>query len=358
MEPSRKPSVGVLLIGVLSLVGSAITLLMGIFMLFIPLLAPVSKTDNTPFAPGMFKAMMVLGSLFYVGPAVWGILTAIGLFRLKEWARISTIVFSVLLILMFGFGGLMTLLIPFPTPPNQDVNPAIMNGVRTTIGTFMFAVVAVGVWWLVFFNRAKVKQQFAASPTPAVGATTTEAISSSVAPVAVVAPRPPGRPLSLTIIAWLLLVGCLFVPLNLYLHTPVVLFTRIVAGWPAALYLLAVTAIHLYIGIGLLRLKPLARTIGVAYCLFLFVNAGVFYLAPGGRSRMLDLMQRSMALFPGMEEWQNQQVTTLFASTPFLWVAAISGLIVLVFPLYFLVTRKQAFEQAAAQNANVTSTAW
>jgi len=65
-----------------------------------------------------------------------------------------------------------------------------------------------------------------------------------------------------------------------------------------------------------------------------------------------------MALFPGMEEWQNQQVTTLFASTPFLWVAAISGLIVLVFPLYFLVTRKQAFEQAAAQNANVTSTAW
>src|SRR5215470_4214725 len=107
---------------------------------------------------------MYLAALVYLGPSAWGILTSIGLFRLKEWARISIIVFSVLLVAMSGLGGLMLLLIPFPTPPGQTVDPSVTSGVRLVMGVSCLLLISVGAWWLVFFNRAKVKQQFVAPP--------------------------------------------------------------------------------------------------------------------------------------------------------------------------------------------------
>jgi hypothetical protein len=347
-----KRSVGVTVIAILSLVGSLFTLLMGLLVATVPIFASKFGNRESPFDQRFSVVLMLLVSLTEVIPAVWGIATSIGLFRLKNWARISILVFSVLLILMSGFGVLTSLLFAFyPPPANQAIDPSIFAGIRIVLTVFWSALLVVGIWWLVFFNRAKVKQQFVpVQPAFAAGPPVETAYSIPVAPVVAVAPSAAGCPLSLTILAWLMLSGSLFIPLSLWLHAPTVLFTKIITGWPATACFLAYTALHLYVGIGLLRLKPVARTVGVAYYGFVFVNMAVFYLAPGGRLRMLDLIQRSQSMFPWMQPWPNQ-AGFRFDATPFLILGACSGLVGLLVPLYFLITRKQAFEKAAAEVA-------
>lgn len=117
-------SVGVTVIAVLALLGSGLALLMGILMLVVMGVAPVPTQPGFPASPAFFRVMLLAASLVYVLPAIWGILTGIGLFQLKNWARISTIVFSVLLTLMGGFSALTALLIQFlPVPAGGPRTP-------------------------------------------------------------------------------------------------------------------------------------------------------------------------------------------------------------------------------------------
>jgi len=348
-------SIGVTVIAVLSLLGSLFAFFMGVLMAALPFLSSEFGTKDSPFSPAFFKLIMVFASLMYLLPAIWGIVTSIGLFRLKEWARISTIVFSVLLILVSGFSALMFLVVPMPPPPNQPVAANIASGVRIVMISFAAALAGIGIWWLVFFTRARVKQQF--QPVrPVVARATLEVpqpLPDSFVPTTATAV--PARPLSITIIAWLLLVGCVFLPISILLRYPAAIFTKVVTGWPASTYYLVAAAVQLYVGIGLLRLKRLARSVGVAYYSFFFVNMAVFYLAPGGRSRMLDLMQRSLPSFPWSAtlRWQNQinPEFTSMLSKGFVMGACL-GLVGILVPLYFLVTRKEAFERAAAVAAD------
>jgi len=342
-----KRSVGVTVIAVLSLVGSLLTLLMGILMAVALAVMPATPPAEFPVPPMFLKAMLLVVVLIYLMAAAWGIATSIGLLNLRNWARLSIIVFSVLLILMSGFSGLMLLSAPmFPNP--SEANPSVMAAVRILMGAFWAAQLGIGIWWLVFFNRAKVKQQFvpAGSPLPPPASEIFAAHPPQIS-VPPITPRRPQRPLSLTILAWFLLAACLFLPLNVALHSPAFVLTKIVTGRPAVLYYLAVMALHLYIGIGLLRLKPLARTVGVGYFTFAFINAAVFYLAPGARVRMQQLLDSQFTLFPWMRAWQSQWQTQ-FNPMPSLIVGALFGLALLAVPLYFLITRKQAFEKAAS----------
>jgi len=343
-----KRSAGVTVVAVLSLIGSLFTLLMGIFMALIPFVIPGEDGAKSPFPPGFMKMMMIGAALMYVLPAIWGILTSIGLFRLKEWARISIIIFSVLLILMSGFGALIAIIVPIPPPPNQNVDPGVTTGIRIFMTVFAAALVSIGLWWLVFFTRAKVKEQFTptsaaallAPPSPQVFQATPS--PSPTIPVSVTAKGP----LSLTILAWFMLAGSLLILISLVLQPPAMFLTKLLTGIPALLYYLTFLAVHLYVGIGLLRLKTTARTVGVAYYAFAFMNAAVFYFAPGGRSRMLDLMHRSLSMYSWMPSLQDQQLA-LFDNTRFFAVSACSGLALMLVPLYFLITRKTAFEEAA-----------
>jgi len=346
-------SIGVTVIAVLSLLGSLFALLMGAFVAALPFFSSKFGSKDSPFSPGFFKLMMLLAALMYLLPAIWGIATSVGLFRLKEWARISIIVFSVLLILMSGFSALMFLVVPFPPPQNQAVDANVASGVRIFMTSFAAGMAGIGIWWLVFFTRAKVKQQFVPPQPLVAGATVGTPHLPQDSPLPTSAPTAPGRPLSLTVIAWLLLAGCMFLPISIFLRYPAAVFTKVLTGWPATLYYVAMVIVQLYVGIGLLRLKPLARSLGVFYYAFFFVNMAVFYLAPGGRSRMLDLMQKSLPSFPWMqaERWQNQ-ILPQFNTTPFLVMGACLGLLGVLIPLYFLVTRKQAFERAATAAAD------
>ncbi len=317
---------------------------MGLLVLGVMVLVPSGHAQQFPGSPAMFKVLMATASLVYLLPAIWGIATAIGLWRLKNWARISIIVFSVLLILMGGFTGLIMLIMPFPSTPTATPDPAVMATMRIVMGGFWLTLLGIGIWWLVFFTRAKVVEQFVLPSAPSPEASTLRDSGF----------RFDGRPapaaetgLTITIIAWLLLVGCVFMSLGLAFRMPAVVFTSLVAGRTAFLVYLSFIAAQLFIGIGLLRLKPVARIGAIAYFVFGFVNMAVFYFAPGSHARLDALLESERSVFPWMRPFQDQAQFQPNLNAP-LMLGSIRGLILIALQLYFLITRKRAFETSSS----------
>jgi hypothetical protein len=346
MVPTMKRSAGVTVIAMLALLGSAFIFAMGVLMLVVMSIGPDLHSNQLPgTSPVFMKTFFAAMSLVYFLPAIWGLVTGIGLWRLKNWARLSTIVFSVLLLLGAGFGGLISLLVPLPAVPNSAANPSALATFRIFMGVFWLSQLGIGIWWLVFFNRSNVKQQF--RPTDPVAAAESTAYPIQTAPGNAMDSVAPERPVSITILAWWLLAGCLFIPLAFVLRTPAILFTKLLTGWQATLFLIAFAVANLCIGIGLLRLRPAARTAAVVYFAFGLVNAAVFYFAPGGHARILALMEHQQSLFPWMRMFPQQPAFHI-DPTPFVTIGAVAGLIGASVPLYFLITRKDAFEKAAS----------
>jgi len=325
-----KRSTGVTVIAILSFVGSGLTILVAIAMAMI---RPWSRASNDlPGSPVFFKAIMVGVVLFYSFLALWGVLTGIGLLRLRNWARASVVVFSTLLILA-GMGSILPAFAPLPSSPNEPAGASAMVAVRVFMGVCALLLLGTGVWWLVYFTRTRVKEQFV-PPAAAVERLTLGTL-----------PRQHPRPLSITIIAWLLLVGCMLIPLNLWLHMPLILFTRVVTGPPAAtIYCIVLTVLNLYVGVGLLRLRPMARTVGIAYFVFAFVNGAVFYFAPGGHTRMSALMNVALSML----SWVPRQDVAWQLDAPYWVIYAAIGQATVLVPLYFLITRQRAFAEGAA----------
>jgi len=339
-----KRSMGVTVIAVLSLVGSAFMLLMGIVMLAVTVFAGAPNTSEFPGSPIVFKLILAGAALIYLLLAAWGISTGVGLLRLSQWARISTIVFSALLVLTSGFSALTSLMLPSVVSSASTIDPSVAGSIRLFMGAFWSGILGVGIWWLIFLSRASVKAQFAGpgSPVPP-PLPETLSLAAQTPPIQ----RPPRkRPLSFTIIAWVLLSGCLFMPLNLALRFPAILFNKMLTGWSATVLYFLFTVVSLYVGIGLLRFKRFARVAGIAYFTFAFVNSAIFYYAPGARGRLRALLDADQTIFPWMRLWPSKPESQIDI-VPILLLGGALGLILLAVPLYFLVTRKQAFEEAA-----------
>ena len=114
-----KRSIGVTVLAVLSLIGSILMFAIRLMMIAVALFAPKTEA-NLP--PAFMAAMMGAMSIFYFLLAAWGISSSIGLFRLKNWARISTIVFSVLLALIGLFSLPMAFILPLIAAKGRSVD--------------------------------------------------------------------------------------------------------------------------------------------------------------------------------------------------------------------------------------------
>jgi hypothetical protein len=371
--PEKNRSARITVVAILQIIGSALLLVLAAFMAFAMIMA--TPPPNDPRLPPMyFTVMRVVLPFFYAVPAVWGIVTAVGLLQLKNWARISTFVISILLI-VFGVFGILTSAVFFLKPPPIDgVDPKMFTVVGTALAIFSLAQLGLGIWWMVFFNRAGVKAQFrpqpfpysyagqgaspyaidmpssATPPRPSLTTAPGIATPTDVAPLPtppIAAPQRPTRPLSISIIAWFMLASCIFVPFILFLHPPVVLLATILSGWQAVVFMLVSTALNIYIGIALLKMKPAGLLVGIGYFIFGLLNAVVFYLAPGRDSRIAKLLDLEQSMF----RWMRSAQPNPFQADvrPFFLVGAIGGVAFCLVLLYFLAAAKPAFDRAAEQ---------
>jgi hypothetical protein len=312
MNETPNRSTGVTLTAVVSILGSALLLLLALAMLLMPLVQTAR-----PGTPPYLRTLLAIESLFLGGLAAWGIATAIGLFRLRAWARSSTMVFSALLVLVTVPGAVAMAFVSMPQTPGAP--PALMSIVKFAVVCFYAVLALIGVFWLYFFQKAGVRAQFGAQ---------TEI--------------PGSRPLSVSVIAWFTLIGGLMCLAGVFFPIPNMLFGVLLRGWPARLLFLAFAAIEIWLGIGLLRLRPLSRVVAIAFYAFGAVNTLVTVFLPGFPERIRVFMGALPGGWPGVDQ---------YAALPSMLPAMLTGALVCAVPIWFLVARRSAFrsEQVAGQ---------
>jgi len=325
----KRPA-GVTISAIVVFIGSGLTLLSGVLII---LAFAVMPSDSTP---ALTRSTGLIMSVFMLGLAAWGIATGVNLLHMREWARISMIVFSGLLLVMAVPGLLMMIVMPLPAPPvpavpNGEAIPPLehlMTAVRIGLAVFYALLALLGGWLLYFFNSHPIREQFRGAIAPS---------SSNWAPAAFAPTEVPGspkRPVSITIIAYLTLVGaCMFPILNI-LHLPLTFLGFFFTGGKAALIVTGYMSVQLLMAYGLLKLEKWGRSLAIYYFNFAIFNSIISVILPGAQARYEEAtaaMQTSMGLTP----------------TPFqfpIWFSLVFSLPMIAIQLWFVVTRKQAFE--------------
>jgi hypothetical protein len=304
---------GVTVSAVFLILGSMFVALIGVAMLFARSFAPPT-TPQPPF----FETIMIVSACLFFVLALWGGLAAFGLFRMRPWARLSILVIGALLMIFFGISLAMFLFATQQMPEFQTSGRA-GSILGVFVGIYSIPILA-GLWWLIYFNRAPVKAAFLEG---------------------VQAPTGPVRPLSITVIAWHLVAFAVLTPLALWIHFPALLLGMFLTGWAAALVYCGYAIIELFIGVGLLRLKPWSLTAAVWFCLFVMLNSVVFAFVPDTNAKLLAAMK---SMFPDISASAGS-----IEPTPPILNAAI-GVLMAALPLYYFVTRKRAFLDAGRKS--------
>lgn len=322
-------SVGVTLSAVLVFCGCAAALLAGVLMVL-----SFQLVQDQTLANPLVRVVLVVEVLVDIGFIAWGVASGIGLLKLQRWARTSMLVFSGI---MIAFCTIPMVVIPFiPIPQSEDAPANLGLIVHGGIEVFYGAFVALGILWIYFFNRRSVKAQFAAATTGEI------AVAGAPATPTVAAVSPSKRPVLITVIAVLFLVGGCFVPMVLFTHTPLLFFGLAPQGAARIVALIAMGACGIAAGIGLLQLRFWGWAVAVIFQVFNLLNSAYVILAPSATNRFTAAMAAQyaamgMAQFPGT----FPIVTILRISMGF-------GLVLGVAILWALVAYRKAFRPATA----------
>ena len=345
-------SAGITFSAVVVFIGSAFTILLAGMMLLGA--AVISHSMQVRHLPAAFGYIVIVEAIFFFGFAAWGVATGIGLIRTKHWARISMLVFSAFLLMMTLPAMLIMAVIPLPSANNPHLPANFLTIIRVALILFYGFFAALGGFWVYFFTRRSVKEEFqrqlqAAYPLVAAPSF---AYPPGALPSAVPGPIRSARPVSITIIGWFLLIGSALGPLSIPLMrvffpgvpVPVSVFGVLLFGPSAFLILVVYSAVQVIAAVGLLRLKMWGRSLAIAMQSLGFVNAVLLFALPGNRLKFQQMMQ---AMYASMAAQTHQAVPVLY---PW-WFGLASSLPIFAVILWFLITRKDAFTAAARQSA-------
>jgi len=297
--------VGVTASAIVAILGSIFALLLAAVLVASPHIAPPQSQ------PPNSAQVVIAGAVMFAALAGIGIWTSVGLFRLRSWARTSILVIAGFL----AAGSIFSLVISMAVPMPPEITASTEHIVRRTMAAMFGIPLAIAVWWLIQFNTPSTKAAFA---SPIAG------------------PASP-RPLSITIIGWVSILGvasCLFAILT---RTPAFLFGAIFNGWIAGIIYALFGALSLYIGKGLLDLRERARVLAIGWFGFGFVHLSLVTLVPSLRQRMLEL-ERALA--------QNQPNPIAFDQGMMTNVILAFTAIVAASAIWFLIRNRAAFVRA------------
>jgi hypothetical protein len=321
-----KRSAGITISAVLAFIGSGVTLLSAALMAFS--LTVAIPNGNLPRGFGYIVTFMALAAVLF---AAWGIASGVGLLNVREWSRISIMVFAALLLAISVPGLLMIFFLKLPIPPNSgdpETAQRIMWFARIFSSALYGLLAILAGAWLYYFNLRKVKDQFASRGTAESGFELQSATR--------VGPYSGGRPLSITIIAGLLMMGALSLPLFIVFHFPIMFLGYFFTGQQAFLIISAYAMAQAGLAFGLWELKPWGRSLAIYYFNFAIFNSIISSILPGAEARYetaVASMQASMNLPPTPAQIHFPLWIALFFSLPFIGIQ-----------LWFLIASKPAFE--------------
>jgi hypothetical protein len=321
----RRPA-GITVSGVIAIIGSLLFVLLSIFMIASLRSLPSTPTlpDGRPAPPVNITALLVVEAVVLLGFSIAGIVSAIALLRRRNWARISFLVFAGLLggfSLVAMIGEVVAMFVtPLMFPPQRNVPQGLLTAVFGAAAALFLALVGLSVWWLIYFTRRNVKAHFL-----------------SEAEIA----TPRRGPLSVTIIAWILLVGGALVSLNLLMSYPVFMFGIAFRGWTAHGIAMLFGAISFVAGLGMLRWHAAAHSLALVFYGLSLLSIGISLILPGSFARMLSVMRETVP--------QTATSGTPFPGAGFLLFSLLLGVAGVCVPLWFLVTRRKAFLDACRE---------
>ncbi len=262
-------------------------------------LAHSAVTPAAALPPWMPIFMYVLAGFFAV-LAAWGIITAIGLFRMYRWARYSVLVIGgclAVFCLPAMLFSLALLFIPLPMPATVD--PPQLNTVHS-LTKIIFGVVAaiygivggVGVFWLVYFNMKKVRAAFA-------GVTDT------------FVPGP--RPILISMIAVLDIVGVVTMAVLMFLPFPVTFLIWMLQGWQKVAFALFYAAVLAATAYGLWHLKEWGRQLAITVQVVGLMQYITFLVHPYVFANLNAQVQNMMKLPQQMQDplFYNQKIINI-----------------------------------------------
>ena len=304
-------AIGVTASAVVAILGSIFALLMAAVLVASPYIAPPQSQ------PPNSGQLVIAGAAMFAALAAIGIWTSVGLFRLRSWARTSILVFAGFL----AAGCIFSLLIAMAMPMPPAITAGTEHSIRRTMAVIFGIPLAIAILWLFQFNTQSTKAAFAS-------------------PIAGPASQ---RPLSITIMGWVCIVGvasCLFCILA---RLPAFLFGAILNGWIAGVFYVLFGAVSLYIGKGLLDLRERARVVAIGWFGFSLVHLSIVTLVPSLRQRMLEL-ERTFELQQTLP--QNQKNPIAFDQGMLMNVTLAFTAIVVATAIWFLIRNRAVFVQA------------
>ncbi len=253
-----KSSVGVTICAVVLLLVSAFGLI-GAGGLVLMAAGPMSRQffDPANLPPGadvgFMRSMMVAGALFTGLFAAFGLATGIGMIRLWKWARYAAIVIGVMVILFSVLPGIAFLFVPLPPPPSGSTGQ-LPAAFRWVLAGFYFFWGALGGVFVYVMARKATAVQFNGGEGVIAG--------------------PRARPISVSIIAWLMIVSGVFtMPLVLGMRFPAVFLGIVMTGLAAKLFYALYMVAYVVIGVALIRRTSEALTPAIVLHLLACANA-------------------------------------------------------------------------------------
>jgi len=283
MNATPKRSTGVTLTAIVCLIGSAFFLLASYFSQFV-LLMHRARPELTPRLSSLsWTAVPILRAL-----GAWGIITAVGLLRRRDWARWSAILFCALMVALSAMAVIMVASIS---------TPGVALGKLVTV-CFIVTLAGIAASWSYYLNTAVARAQFEAGPGV-----------------------PGGGPMSVWFIAWFLMihgVTCMFETAS---PVPVVVLIVPIGGWAARAVWLAFAATDSAVGLALLSRKRLGNTLAAARCVFGTMSSLLFAYLPGYPERLRiirTLMENPKASLAAMQPTEVAEAAGWFIALCFL----------------------------------------
>lgn len=306
----------------------------------------VHSTIQTPEAAQLaqypaLKVMEIASGILILligGFCAW---TAVDLFRVKRWARISILILGGLVTIFSLIEAAVFCVIAFgafhaPQYGTQPIKPEVMEAIFLGMAGFCFLFTLIGVWWLIYFNLHRVRVAFASAGAPspmnmvagALPATKTHA-SGTVR-------------ILVNCLAVLYLLGAACAVADALLRFPFLLFSHLLRGTSAALIALFFAAVAIWLGIGLLRRIKAAWIVT-----WVFNGLGLlmqlWLLFPSSR-RVMVAYQQGFAIRMGTPG--TAEVSMANTLGPIMLVSAIGGTLLALAIFWLLFRAKTLFEQA------------